>query len=174
MRKISSSRIPNLLSGTRIDIALESVASSPLERRAQPDRRSHSLRTLTYCGLRRRGRRRYMRRQGYDYYLDWYDPDLVVLAASILLLCCLDALFTLTLLQRGAVEANYFMAQLIETDVTLFAVVKMTVTALGLLFLLMHAHFRVFQVMKGKQLLLWILPVYVALIGYELILLLSY
>ncbi len=142
-----------------------------IERRAGGDRRRHSWRTVTYCGLRGRGRRRQVRRSGHSYYLDWYDPKLAVTGLTLLLLSCLDAFFTLTLISRGAYEANYFMARLLETSTGLFVSVKVAITAIGILFLLMHSHFRVLRVTSGKQLLQVLVGVYGLLIAYELVLL---
>ncbi len=144
---------------------------SVTQRRQHPDRRRYSLRTVTYCGLQGRGRRRDARRSGEDYYLDWYDPKLVFTGIAVLLMSCLDALFTLTLLGRGAYEANYFMARLLESSDGLFVAVKLSVTAFGIVFLLMHAHFRIMRVVSGKRLLQTLVPVYGLLIIYEVILL---
>jgi len=147
------------------------AADSNDERRSGHDRRRHSLRTLTYCGLHGRGRRRHRRRAGEDYYLDWYDPTLVYAVMGIMLLSSFDALLTLTLLTRGAYEANLFMAQLLSISDHLFVIIKLAITGLGLLFLLMHAHFRIFGIITGRQAIHALLPVYGLLIAYELLLL---
>jgi len=78
------------------------AATALAERREQHDRRRHSWRTVTYCGFYGRGRRRHARRSGHNYYLDWYDPKLVFVAIVVLLMSCLDALFTLILFSKGA------------------------------------------------------------------------
>ena len=141
------------------------------QRREHEDRRNYSLRTVTYCGLQGRGRRRAARRSGEDYYLDWYDPKLVLTGIAVLFMSSLDALFTLTLLDRGAYEANYFMARLLESSDGLFVTVKQSVTAAGIVFLLMHSHFRIMRLVSGKRLLQMMVPVYGILIIYEVILL---
>jgi len=151
--------------------AIDAAATAIAERREQHDRRCHSWRTVTYCGIDGRGRRRDARRSGYNYYLDWYDPKLVFTGIAVLLMSCLDALFTLTLLSKGANEANYFMARLLETGDGLFVAVKLAVTAFGIVFLLMHSHFQVLRITSGKRLLQFVVPVYGLLIGYELVLL---
>jgi len=151
--------------------AIDETATAIAERREQYDRRRHSWRTVTYCGINGRGRRRDARRSGHNYYLDWYEPKLVFTGIAILLMSCLDALFTLTLLSKGASEANYFMARLMETSDGLFVAVKLAVTAFGIVFLLMHSHFQVLRITSGKRLLQFIVPVYGLLIGYELVLL---
>jgi hypothetical protein len=151
--------------------AIDMTAPAVAERREKHDRRVHSWRTLTYCGFQGRGRRRHARRDENNYYLDWYDPKLVFTAITVLFLSCLDALFTLTLISRGASEANYFMARLMESSDGLFVAVKVAITAFGILFLLMHSHFQVLRIISGKRLLQILAAVYGLLIGYELVLL---
>ena len=90
----------------------------------------------------------------------------------MLLLSCLDALFTLTLLNRGAYEANPLMARLLETGDVVFVVTKVTVTAIGIVFLLMHSHFRLLNITSGRHILQFLVPAYGLLIIYELFLLL--
>jgi hypothetical protein len=141
------------------------------ERRNGHDRRRHSWRTLTYCGLHGRGRRRQVRRQGHNYYLDWYDPALVFTGVAVLLMSSMDALFTLTLLSKGAYEANYFMAQLLELSIEVFVWSKVAITVAGVMFLLMHANFQVLGITSGKRMLQFMVPVYGLLIVYELVLL---
>ena len=152
-------------------VAISADDAVTTNRRQKDDRRQHSWRTLTYCGLHGRGRRRRARRSGQSYYLDWYDPKLVFTGLFVLLLSCMDAMFTLTLLNRGAYEANYFMARLLEQGDTLFIVTKVAVTAFGILFLLMHSHFRILRVTSGKRMLQVLAAIYGLLIVYELLLL---
>jgi len=141
------------------------------EQREQKDRRRHDWKTVTYCGLRGRGRRRSARRDGQSYYLDRYEPGLVFTGLGIILLSCLDALLTMTLLNRGAHEANQFMAHLLEVGIGTFVTAKIAITCTGILFLLMHSHFQLLNVINGKQILKLLLFVYGALILYELVLL---
>ena len=144
--------------------------SSPAERRQDEDRRRHSWRTLTYCGLRGRGRRHQVRRSDHSYYLDRYEPRLVMTGLLVLLLSCLDALFTLSLLSKGAYEANHLMAALLELGTHPFVITKVAVTAIGVLFLLMHSHFRILRVTNGKRMLEVLAGVYGLLIVWELFL----
>ncbi len=150
-------------------IAADATLNS--ERRNGHDRRRHSWRTLTYCGLHGRGRRRRVRREGHNYYLDWYDPALVFTGLAVLLMSAMDALFTLTLLGKGAHEANYFMAQLLEMSIEVFVWSKVAITAAGVMFLLMHANFHFLGITSGKRMLQFVVPVYGLLIVYELVLL---
>jgi hypothetical protein len=151
--------------------AFDEAATAVAERRETPDRRRHSWRTITYCGFQARGRRHNARRSGHSYYLDRYEPKLVFTGIAVLLMSCLDALFTLTLLSKGANEANYLMARLLETSEGLFIAVKLALTAFAILFLMMHSHFQLLRITNGKRLLQFAAAVYGLLIGYELILL---
>jgi hypothetical protein len=146
------------------------VADLPAERRQDEDRRRHSWRTLTYCGLQGRGRRHNVRRSDHSYYLDHYEPRLVMTGLLVLLLSCLDALFTLTLLSKGAYEANHLMAALLDLGTHPFVIIKVAVTAFGVLFLLMHSHFRILRVTSGKRMLEVLAGTYGLLIVWELFL----
>ncbi|HFD78914.1 MAG TPA: hypothetical protein ENK05_00805 [Gammaproteobacteria bacterium] len=148
-------------------IALDRAAS---ERRTGQDRRRHNWRTIAY-GLSGRGRRRLARRHDHSYYLDWYEPKLVFTGIAILLMSSLDALLTLTLMEQGAYEANYFMARLLDTSQGIFITTKIGVTAAAVLFLLMHAHFRLLRITRARRLLQLLVLVYGVLIAYEVLLL---
>jgi hypothetical protein len=147
------------------------ASDQQVERRFGPDRRRHSWRTLTYCGLRGRGRRRQARRRNHNYYLDRYAPGLVFTGLLLVLLSSLDAALTLTLLDKGAYEANYVMAQLLAKGDGPFVITKIAITVAGVLILLAHAHFQVLRVTNGKRALEFLVCVYGLLIGWELLLL---
>jgi hypothetical protein len=151
--------------------AIDADAAAAADRRNRHDRRRHSWRTVTYGLFGRHGRRRTVRRTGHNYYLDWYHPKLVFTGIAVLLLSSLDALLTLILLSKGAYEANYFMALLLEIDHDVFIVTKVAITAFCVTFLLMHAHFHILRITSGKRMLQLMLPVYGLLIVYEVILL---
>lgn len=120
-------------------------------------------------GRRRRERRKYAQHHGH--YVDLHEPKLLLITLSILLLCVVDIYFTLTLLQNGGVELNPFMRALLEQDVWLFYLGKYTLTAVCLIFLVAHKHFRLFKNITGRDLLQTVLLAYLLLIGYELSLL---
>jgi len=132
------------------------------------------MRTLTYCGFAKRGRRRELRRAGDSYYLDWYDTRLVFAGVGVLLLSATDAALTLVLLGLGAIELNTVMAQLMHVSIPLFVASKMALTAGGVLFLLAHAHFHILKLTTGRRIIHALLALYALLIGYELVLLGGY
>lgn len=105
-------------------------------------------------------------------YVDRYEPHLFYVAVATLLLCCTDAFFTLTLLQQGAEEINPFMAWLLEMDVQLFLVTKFALTAVGLVFLVAHKNFLLFnRHLRVPHVLYAFLAGYMLLVKYELTLL---
>ena len=141
--------------------------------RRTADRRSRPFASLLVGGIkrRRRGARRGIDR--HNHYPDWHDPFLLYAVVATLLLCFTDAVLTLNILGRGGSELNWFMAQLIERDVQLFAWVKMAASGLGLVFLVAHAEFKVFRWFKVRHVVAALVPVYGLLVVYELVLLSS-
>ena len=137
------------------------------ERRAVRDRRRLSLRTFLQGGLT--PRRRSGRRDGeHEHLIDWHEPDLLFLALAILLLSVTDAFFTLTLMTRGAEEANPVLAYVLQRYPGYFAAVKMVLTGSGVLVLVAMARARVFRIVRVRTVLQCFLAGYVVLVGYEL------
>ena len=145
---------------------------APSGRRFTADRRqSLSAVNLRHLGVQ--ARRHVVRRseETVGGYVDWYEPRLLFLGMSIVLCSCLDAFFTLNLLQAGAVELNALMARLIESDIQAFVNAKIGLTCLCVTLLVIHNRFRVFVVLNVENLLQAILVGYVCLVAYEVFLL---
>lgn len=144
--------------------------SAPLytgvERRRFPDRRRLTFRTLFRSGVtpRRRDGRRPGDRDGV---VDWYEPELLFLALTILLLSITDAFFTVTLLANGATEINPLLAYVFQHFPGFFPIFKMTLTGVGVVVLVAMARARVFRIVRVKTILQFILAGYVAVIAYE-------
>lgn len=136
------------------------------DRRLGYDRRRLSWRTFLQGGVtpRRRDGRRGTEAAAL---VDWHEPHLLLLAILILLLSVADAFLTLTLLTRGAHEANPILAFVLEHYPELFATVKMSLTGTGVLVLVAMARATVFRVIKVSSIMHWCLGGYVVLIGYE-------
>src|SRR5918996_1606465 len=87
----------------------ECVIPGPSECRQQRDRRRHSWWSIAYgmgCGQRWGPRRQEASRMQY---VDLYGLLLFISSLGIFILCCLDAFFTLALLEVGAREVNPLM-----------------------------------------------------------------
>jgi hypothetical protein len=137
-----------------------------MERRSSCDRRRLSARTFLQGGLT--PRRRSGRRHGETTALvDWHEPHLLFLSLMILLLSVTDAFLTLTLLTRGATEANPLLAYVLEDYPALFAAVKMFLTGAGVLVLVALARAKVFRIIRVSAIMHWFFAIYVAVICYE-------
>jgi hypothetical protein len=145
---------------------VSTTGPGPQERR-RTDRRIEVLRALM-CGSfkpRRRGPRRADERAVSA--VDWHHPQWLAIATLIVVFSCIDALLTLVLLERGAYEANPMMAPLVERSAFAFTVVKIGLTAGGVVLLTQLARLRAFGRIPVGVLLYVVLAIYGALIAYE-------
>ena len=143
-----------------------SAAARLTERRAQ-ERRRDLLRALLYGSFK--ARRREPRRVD-DRSLgsvDWHHPQWLATGLLIVVFSGSDALMTLMLVERGAYEANPLMAPLVGGSGLAFALVKIGLTAVGVLLLTYLARSRAFGRIPVGLLLYTVLAVYCALIVYE-------
>lgn len=137
-------------------------------RRAGVDRRSqfsHPFSLKSLRGQRHRGRRK---EDALGIYVDRYEHKHRVLCLGIILLSCLDAFFTLRILELGGEEVNPVMKYLLEWDIWGFIYIKLVVTALCIMILVTHIHFKWFRLIKVSYFLYASFAIYVSLIGYEL------
>lgn len=137
-----------------------------VDSRTSGERRRPTFQTFVRSSTtpRRRGGRREEERDGV---VDWHEPQLLFLALMIVVLSVSDAFFTLTLLTNGAVEVNPVLAYLLQNHPAYFAILKMTLTGVGVTVLVAMARKRVFKVVRVKTVLQWFLAGYVVLIAYE-------
>ena len=140
---------------------------SALERRRGPDRRKKALRALFYGSFN--PRRRGSRRDGEHSVsgVDWHDPQWLAVAMLIVLFSCVDAFLTLTLIDHGAYEVNPFMAPFVGGSALAFALVKIGLTAGGVVLLTILARMRVFGQVPVSLLLYTVLLGYGVLLVYE-------
>jgi Domain of unknown function (DUF5658) len=154
----------------RADGGTTGEAMTAAERREGEDRRlrAHLLSDWTYAF---RGRRRAARRDGEkSTFVDLYDPMLLVLAITILMLSVFDAAFTLTLLQAGVIEeANPLMRWLIEHDTQIFINLKIVITGAAVVFLVLCSNAVVAGRVRGRRLMHGVVVVYLLVIVYELL-----
>ena len=145
-----------------------STASDGGERRNDPDRRKRFLYSLLYGGLnpRRRIPRRTDARSLRD--LDWHHPQWLAVALLIILLSCVDAVLTLNLMSRGAYEVNPFMAPIVGGSPLVFTLIKVGLTAGGVVLLTLAARMRAFGKIPVGFLLYAVLIAYATLVIYEL------
>jgi hypothetical protein len=118
------------------------AAPTAMDRRNAPDRRKRTLYSLFYGSFkpRRRNARRVDARSLRD--LDWHHPQWLAVAILIVLLSCLDAGLTLTLIAHGAYEVNPIMAPIVGGSALVFTLVKVGLTAGGVVLLILAARMR--------------------------------
>jgi len=139
-----------------------------LAERRRGERRSQILRALFHGSFRprRRGPRRADERTLSA--VDWHHPQWLAVSMLIVIGSCTDALLTLMLVERGiAVEANPFMAPLVGHSALAFALVKVVLTAGGVVLLTQLARIRAFGRIPVGMFLYLVLAIYGALIAYE-------
>lgn len=141
------------------------AATEPERRRSE--RRRHVLRALLHGSFRprRRGPRRADEHQVSA--VDWHHPQWLAIAMLIVMFSAADALLTLMLMERGAYEINPFMAPLVGGSALSFALVKVGLTAGGVVLLTQIARVRAFGRIPVGVFLYSVLALYGALIAYE-------
>lgn len=139
------------------------------EARDCDDRRQFSWRTVFFGFFRSRRRGTRRSHEAEPLYTDWHHPWLFFLATGTMLLSCMDAFFTLQLLDRGAVEINPVMALMIGKGTLAFAATKMLLTGLGILVLVFLSRLRVFNLLRTGLVLTAFFSSYACLVCYEFI-----
>ena len=142
--------------------------SGAAERRRASDRRKRTLYSLFYGSFnpRRRSPRRTDARSLRD--LDWHHPVWLAVAMLIVLLSCVDAALTLSLMAKGAYEVNPLMAPIVGGSALVFTLIKVGLTAGGVILLTLAARMRAFGRIPVSFFLFAVLIGYGTLIVYEL------
>ena len=101
--------------------------------------------------------------------VDWHHPQWLAVAMLIVSGSCVDAFLTLMLVGRDvAEEANPLMAPLLGGSGMAFALVKIGLTAAGVLLLTQLARLRAFGRIPVGVFLYGVLALYAGLIYYEI------
>jgi hypothetical protein len=162
----------NLVEGSKtINMSDTPDAISELDasdRRNASDRRRRTLHSLFYGSFnpRRRSPRRTDARSLGD--LDWHHPQWLAVAMLIVLLSCVDAALTLSLMSHGAYEVNPVMAPIVGGSPLVFTLIKVGLTAGGVVLLTLAARMRAFGKIPVGFLLYGVLIGYGTLVVYEL------
>jgi len=141
---------------------------SGIERRAVAGRRRRVWWAVLYGNFNPRRRAPQRRLGDTDFQsCDWHSSHLLALSIGILLLSVADAFMTVTLLAGGAVEVNPVMAALVYRSTALFAILKMTMTGLGVTCMVYVARYRFLRVIRVEVVMYMIFIAYAALLCYE-------
>jgi hypothetical protein len=137
------------------------------EQRSTGERRTRTLHALLQANWtpRRRGARR-KSDTGFAA-IDWHDSRWLAVAMLIVILSCVDAFLTVTLLANGAYEANPVMAALLDGSPHAFALAKVGLTSLGVVLLTAVVRARAFGRMPVGVVLYTALLGYATLVAYE-------
>lgn len=147
--------------------AFRSKSETKVNRRQQ-QRRSYSCETMTATFLNPRratGRRQEDRRYPV---LDTPDSSAVALAVLLVVLSCMDAMFTLTLIKAGGSELNPVMDFFLQKSVTLFLLAKLVLTAIPALVLVAAGNVVLFKKFRARTALAALVGIYCGVIVYEL------
>lgn len=154
-------------------MSTNSVAVIANESRANDDRRSFGWRTVMYGFLRSRRRSKRRTTEADPVFTDWHHPWLFFLATGTMIFSCMDAFFTLQLLDRGAMEINPVMDAAIGHSTTLFAASKIALTGFGILVLVFLSKARFMDRFRTGVILTVFFSFYACLVCYEFVYLLS-
>jgi hypothetical protein len=141
-----------------------------VERRSGADRRKKStvnVRALVLGGRRERGRR--LEDRSKTFLVDRYSPYFLAAIVSILFLSVIDALLTLFLINRGALELNPVMAYYLDLGPYRFLAVKYALTCIGVVsfLLLRNIYLRPFRMYTGS-LFYFVLVVFAGVVAWQL------
>jgi len=141
--------------------------------RVRVERRQANLRSCFYALFmnRRKGERR-TGHSNENTYVDVYGPKILLGAIAVMIFCVLDAFFTLILLERGASELNPFLAWMLEIDVMWFYTSKYVITAVCVVWIVIHKQFDFFG-LKGRHVMVGAVLSYMVLITYQVSMLLE-
>jgi hypothetical protein len=137
----------------------ESKTRLLLDRRKCP---TPILSRYTFYGGKRKSVRREKEKKVFIY-VDLYSTRLLIAVMSLLLLSCVDAYFTLELIEKGhVIEANPIMAFFLDYGATLFTVVKFVITACCLIILCLFKNVKVTRIC-----LPFAIKMYILVVSYE-------
>ena len=137
--------------------------------RVDADRRSFSWRTVVFGFLLSRRRESRRTSEGEALFADYHHPWLFFLATGIMVLSVMDAIFTLRLLDLGAIELNPLMAAVIGQGTVTFALTKMLLTSFGILALVFLAKSRFIERFRTSAILTVFFIFFAVLVCYEFV-----
>jgi len=147
----------------------QTVVDELANSRSYSDRRNNHIRSYFYSYFKRR--RQHVRREVdnlNNLYVDIHETRIFILFSLTVLLSAIDAMLTLFIINNGGEEINPVMLYLLNTDVAVFFWVKFFMTSFGMLFLVSHKHFLIYQIIRGYHIMYAVFTTYVVLVLYEI------
>ena len=138
-------------------------------KRLPRDRRQFTWRTVLYGFMysRRKGLRRV--EDGEAVFVDWHHPWLRIMAIGTMILSATDAFLTLKLIERGMIEANPVMANVMGHGALAFTASKMFMTAVGIFALVFLARSMFMRRIRTGQFLTLMFLSYCCLVTYQMV-----
>lgn len=99
--------------------------------------------------------------------MDRYEPRYFVLIGLILILCVLDAYFTLKINNLGGLQLKQIIPVFINVKPFAALVFKYLFIAVGVVFILIHKNFLVFGKVRVSSLIYIFFYVYLTMVAYE-------
>lgn len=164
--KINPDESANLVAG-HLTVNKGAAPGVYAERRHAVNRRGGVFRAFLYGNFRPRRRFNQRVADKHNFMFDWHEPRILYLALGVLLLSCIDALFTLNLLNAGATEANAVMASVLNQGVDRFVIAKISITSISVVILVTTARRKFFRSLNAEHLLQAFCSVYILVICYE-------
>ena len=159
-----------LQTGDKPHTANATTAEATAERQSQvyrgPDRRKPSLKSFIYGAFNPRRRRIRREDDRNSAFLDWYPNHLLIAATAIMCLSVADGLFTVHLINAGAVELNPLLALFVHGDATWFALIKIALTGAGVIALVIVSHARLLRKWPMVWVMYGLLSAYAWLVYY--------
>ncbi|MBI3561780.1 MAG: hypothetical protein HY080_08700 [Gammaproteobacteria bacterium] len=121
---------------------------------------------LAFTKTQRRRVRRVLDTGPQAYYSDEYSLFISCVALTTIVLCTVDAVLTLRLIEQGLYEFNPVAAWLLQQGVVWFFTLKFLITAVGVVVIMLHRQFKMFGV-RGYHILVACMAGYVALVNYQ-------
>lgn len=139
------------------------------ENRLETDRRRFSWRTVFFGFVLSRRHSTRRSSEPDPLFTDYHHPWLFFLAVGIMVMSCVDAIFTLALIDRGAVEVNPVMAAMIGRGAQAFALTKMLLTSFGILALVFLAKAMFISRIRTGVILTTFFNIYAVLVCYQFV-----
>lgn len=154
----------------QINMEMTDQNTIDINKRSGNDRRAKSglnIRSLLFGGMREKIRRQEDTRR--IFYVDRYSPGFFFIIVSILFLCVIDALLTLSLLKHGAYEINPVMAYFLKFGPYTFFIFKYLLTIIPTICLLMFRNIVLRIIKISTRSVLYLMAVfYLAVVVMEL------
>jgi hypothetical protein len=108
------------------------------------------------------------RNESVNYYVDRYERRYVIILSLVLMMCLLDCGLSFRIHEWGGSEINWLTANLMKNNRVFLFLTKVSLTLVGMVFLIVHKNFKVLGLFRTENAVYLILAIYLILTSYEL------